>query len=134
VSKRGSTIAARARALVGVPFRPQGRDPRLGLDCVGVAAAAVGATVASVPARYAARDHRLAEIGAALSGLGCRAVERPEAGDVVVCRPGRGQHHLLVCAGESFVHADARLRRVAERPMPPPWPVVGIWRLEAGEE
>ena len=29
-----------------------------------------------------------------------------------------------------FVHADAQLRRVVERPGEPPWPVIGIWRFE----
>jgi len=29
----------------------------------------------------------------------------------------------------AFVHADLGLRRVVERPLPPPWPIVGVWRL-----
>lgn len=39
----GAAIAAAARALVGVPFRLQGRDPALGLDCVGLVGAAMRA-------------------------------------------------------------------------------------------
>ena len=39
--RSGAAIAAAARALVGVPFRLQGRDPALGLDCVGLVGAAL---------------------------------------------------------------------------------------------
>ena len=41
--RSGAAIAAAARALVGVPFRLQGRDPVLGLDCVGLVGAAMRA-------------------------------------------------------------------------------------------
>ena len=41
--RSGAAIAAAARALVGVPFRLQGRDPALGLDCVGLVGAAMRA-------------------------------------------------------------------------------------------
>jgi len=133
MSGSGATVAARARALVGVRFRAQGRDPRLGLDCAGAAAAALDVAAAELPASYGLRGHRLEALEATLGRLGCRAVDSVQAGDVLVCRPARGQLHLLVSTGESFVHADARLRRVAERPMPPPWPIVGIWRLSEGE-
>ncbi len=40
---RATQVVAAARALVGVPFRLHGRD-RDGLDCVGVAALALGRT------------------------------------------------------------------------------------------
>jgi lipoprotein Spr len=130
MSGSGAAIAARARSLVGRRFRPQGRDPMLGLDCVGTAAAALGAR--GVPADYAPRGQALERIEAGLAALGCREREAPEAGDVIVCRPARDQYHLLVCVGDAFVHADAGLRRIVERPMPPPWPVAGVWRLEAG--
>jgi hypothetical protein len=32
-----------------------------------------------------------------------------------------------------FVHADARLRLVVERPLPLPWPIVSAWRMAGGE-
>jgi cell wall-associated NlpC family hydrolase len=38
----GERVAAAAFALVGTPFRLRGRDPRTGLDCVGLALAAFG--------------------------------------------------------------------------------------------
>jgi hypothetical protein len=51
---------------------------------------------------------------------------------VIVCRTGAAQFHLAVATGPTFVHADARLRRVVERPWPLPWPVEGVWRLASG--
>ena len=49
MSLRGHRIARRARSLVGVRFRPQGRDPMLGLDCVGAAAAAAEEPACRLP-------------------------------------------------------------------------------------
>ena len=46
-------IVAAARACIGTPFRPQGRLPGVGLDCIGLAAWAVRAVgiEVDVPAR-----------------------------------------------------------------------------------
>jgi cell wall-associated NlpC family hydrolase len=129
-------MAARARALVGTPFRPQGRDPRYGLDCVGTAAAAAGLSGGEVPRDYPLRGQRLAEIEHELCEFGWRPVPgtKTAPGDVIVCRTGPAQFHLAVALVTSVVHADAGLRRVVERPWPLPWPIEGVWRCAAGEE
>lgn len=134
MSLRGHRIARRARALVGVRFRPQGRDPMLGLDCVGTAVAAVGIPAGRVRSDYALRGQNLAAIEDELRDLECHPVpvERAAAGDVLVCTAGPAQLHIVVRAWTSFVHADAGLRRVVERPLPVPWPVVGAWRFFEG--
>lgn len=131
MSRSGDEIAARARALVGVRFRPQGRDPRLGLDCVGTAAAAVGVAAERIRGDYQLRGQTLAEIEHDLCDLGCRPVPEAaaEPGDVIVCEAGPAQFHLLLFTGGGFVHADAGLRMVVERPGPVPWPIGGVWRL-----
>lgn len=133
---RGEDVAARARSLVGARFRPQGRDPAIGLDCVGAAVAAAGVEAARVRRDYAMRGHALAEIEHDLCDLGWRPVAggAAEPGDVIVCAAGPAQFHILVSTGDAFVHADARLRMVVERPLPAPWPVVGVWRLAEGED
>lgn len=135
MSGRGATIARRARALVGTRFRPQGRDPRFGLDCVGTAATAAGVAIARVPRDYPLRGPDLAQVEHGLRDLGCAPVTGSVAdpGDVLVCRPGPEQIHLGIATETGFVHADAGLRLVVERPWPVPWPVLGIWRL-AGDE
>ena len=52
-----------------------------------------------------------------------------EAGDVLLMAAGPGQIHLGIRTAGGFVHADAGLRRVVERPGMPPWPLTGVWRM-----
>lgn len=123
-----SDIVARARALLGTRFRAHGRHAGAGLDCVGVAAAAVAAPDAR--SDYRLRGGGLGEVEAELARAGLARAESMAAGDVVVMRSGPEQLHLGVWTGASLVHADAGLRRVVERPGAPPWPVLGLWRKE----
>ena len=138
MSSGGDRIAERALALVGTRFRPQGRDPAHGLDCVGAAAAAAGVPAERVPTGYDLKGQKLAEVEHGLCDLGCRPVagDALHSGDILVCAPAPAQFHVVVVVRGGFVHADAMLRRVVERPFPVPWPVIGAWRLESddGEE
>jgi hypothetical protein len=86
----GEEIAARACALVGARFRPQGRSAREGLDCVGTAALAAGIPADRVPRDYALRGQSLADIEHRLRDLGCRPVggRDLQLGDVLVCEAG----------------------------------------------
>ena len=130
MSRRGDRIVARARSLIGTPFRPQGRDPLHGLDCVGAAAHAAGLSATDVRRDYALRGQALAEIEHEMCDIGCQPVQwhRIEHGDFVVCETGPAQFHIVVATPGGFIHADASLRRVVERPLPLPWPPVGVWR------
>ncbi len=56
-------------------------------------------------------------------------VDEAEAGDVLLMAAGPGQVHLGIRTVGGFVHADAGLRRVVERPGMPPWPLIGVWRM-----
>jgi murein DD-endopeptidase / murein LD-carboxypeptidase len=134
MSLRGHRIARRARSLVGIRFRPQGRDPMLGLDCVGTAAAAADIPAGRVRRDYAMRGQHLAAIEHELCDLGCQPVpvERAVAGDLLVCHAGPAQFHIVVRTWNAFVHADAGLGRVVERPLPIPWPVAAAWRFFEG--
>lgn len=129
----GAAVAAAAQAMVGTRFRLHGRDPAGGLDCVGLAAAALraGRWTGEVPTGYALRGGERAWIVALLDAALARAAgERP--GDVVLVQAGPAQWHLAVRTAAGVVHADAGLACVVERPGPLPWPVVGAWRI--GEE
>lgn len=126
--RKGDLIVARARALIGVRFRPQGRTRETGLDCVGLAAAAAG--VKDAPRDYALRGNSLERLAAELEAAGLMRVEGARAGDLLVMAAGPGQLHLGVLAPDGLIHGDAGLRQVVERPGPPPWPVLGIWRKE----
>ena len=121
-----SAVAEAALRAVGTRFRLHGRGAE-GLDCVGLVALALraGGYAGAVPSGYSLRggDWGL------LDRLLVRVVEA-EPGDVLVMAVGPGQIHLGIRTVGGFVHADAGLRRVVERPGMPPWPVLGVWRRE----
>lgn len=119
-------MAARARWLVGVRFRAQGRDPAFGLDCVGVVAAALGREVG---ADHAMRSGDVARVVREAARLGLVRAEGERAGDVLLFESGPGQLHLGVRSEGGVIHADAGARRVVERPGEPPWPVLAVWRV-----
>jgi lipoprotein Spr len=133
VSRRGDEIAARARSLIGTRFRPQGRG-RGGIDCVGVAAFALDLPPAAARRDYALRGAELDTLSAALRALGLAAVDEAEPGDIAIFVPGPAQLHLGVVAEGGFIHADLGLGHVVERPLPAPWPCVGLWRLGEDQE
>jgi hypothetical protein len=128
----GEEIAARARALVGVRFRPQGRSANEGVDCVGLAVLALG--LAAAPRDYVLRGGSLAMLEQELAKAGLRRVGAGRAGDVLVMRAGPAQLHLGILTDAGLVHADAGLRRVVERPGAIEWPVLSRWRLTEGGE
>jgi murein DD-endopeptidase / murein LD-carboxypeptidase len=126
-------IVARARALIGVRFRPQGRSAELGLDCIGVAAMAMGVATEKVRRDYRldsndpgrvndeidkARFIRIAPAAAA-------------AGDMLVVRTGPTGLHVVILTDGGYIHADMRPRRVVEVPGKVPWPVLSAWRHPA---
>ncbi|KTT68651.1 hypothetical protein [Sphingomonas endophytica] len=120
-------VCAAARALVGVRFRAQGRDPAWGLDCVGVVAVALrhaGAAVA-LPRDYATARGVL-PAGAVPAAM--RHCDGTAAGDVLLCRVSPAQLHLAIRSTDGIIHADAQARRVVARPGAVPWPIEGAWR------
>lgn len=131
LGQKAALIAQAAAALEGTPFRLHGRDPRFGLDCVGVVLHALHAAGLPPPPLPA---YGLRNIGnprfidaADQAGFNTLAASLPpQTGDILVVEPGPAQLHLLVCvAPDSLIHAHAGLRRVVRMPAPGPWP---IWR------
>ena len=124
--------AERATALVGVPFRAQGRDARTGLDCVGLAIAACGLDPRGVRDDYRLRgDHRAELIERLASQFRRVSPGQKRSGDLIMMMVGEAQFHLGVLTARGFVHADARLRLVVETPGWPRWPVMRIYRRRA---
>jgi cell wall-associated NlpC family hydrolase len=120
-----SAAVERARALIGVPFRLHGRG-REGLDCVGLAALALGR---EAPGDYGLRSGDVARAEGWLRAAGLRAVAEGTPGDLALARPGPLQLHLMIGTGAGFVHAHAGLGRVVEMPGVSPWPILGWWTL-----
>ncbi|MDO7834942.1 peptidoglycan endopeptidase [Sphingobium sp. HBC34] len=116
---------ARARALLGVPFRLHGRSAA-GLDCVGLAALALGR---AAPGAYGLRSGDVARAQGWLRDAGLRPVADGGAGDLALVRPGPLQLHLMIGTGAGFIHAHAGIGRVVETPGESPWPVIGWWGL-----
>jgi hypothetical protein len=106
-----------------------------GVDCIGVVAHALGLTADAAPRDYSFRGGSVDAIDAALRALGLQpcAEEAGAPGDILAFRPAPEQLHLAVSTGAGFVHADAGLRRVVERPLPPPWHVLARWRCRGSE-
>lgn len=123
----GGEIVRRARSLIGTRFRPQGRG-RDGIDCVGLAAFALGLDERRVPQDYSLRGTSTAAVGKVLRACGLEPVAIAAPGDLALFAPGPAQLHFAVMTGSGLVHADLGLGRVVERPLPAPWPLVGLWR------
>ena len=123
----GDRYAELARALVGCPFRPQGRDAGSGLDCVGLVAEVFG-----IPPEVLARDYRLRGDHEERLQAELRRYFRPvvatSTGDVLLFEVADDQLHLAVKTRGGFVHADAGLRRVVETPGEPPWTLLRAYR------
>ena len=124
-----SDAVERARQLVSTQFRPQGRDPRFGLDCVGLVIAAhdVSPNIGRADDRLRGDHwHELLEI--LLSLFGPVATEDLQPGDVLLLKVRADQPHLAIATDRGFIHADCRAGRVVECGGQPPWPVAGVLR------
>lgn len=132
MSVSADEIVRRALALVGSPFRPQGRDSRTGVDCVGLVLCVFGIPGKEIRRNYRLRGAHRREIEAQLSRRFRRITSKQKrGGDVLLCSVSADQMHLAINCAQSFVHADARLRRVVETPGSPIWPITGVYRLRA---
>lgn len=121
--------AERALTLVGTPFRPQGRNPTDGLDCVGLCLSAYRIPAEAIRRDYRLRgDHRQEVLAALLPWF--RRITRRErrAGDLLLLAVAPDQLHLAIQTKHGFVHADAGLRRVVETPGEPEWPMIAAYR------
>jgi len=131
----GEAIALAAAALIGTKFRLHGRDPRFGLDCVGLVACAFAdaGRPAVAPANYALRNNDISDalLFADMAGLAiCSDAILP--GDVVLAKPGPAQFHLAIKGADAgFIHAHAGLRKIVSVPAPLPWPIIRHWRAQS---
>jgi cell wall-associated NlpC family hydrolase len=127
------TLAGAAESLVGAPFRLHGRDPRTGLDCIGLFAAAMerASMPVSVPSGYPLRVSDLSRWLPDLATCGLGPAALPfAAGDVVLLRPGPGQVHLALAATDgAWIHAHAGHRKVVRSSGLPDGEIIHHWRL-----
>ena len=126
-------IVARARALIGVRFRPQGRSAELGLDCIGVAAMAMGVPKDRVRQDYSLHSSDPAEVDGELDESGFIRIAPAGAGvgDLLLVRTGPTGLHVVILTDGGYLHADMRLRRAVEVSGIVPWPILSAWRHPA---
>lgn len=102
-------IVTAARALVGTPFRHQGRVPGLALDCAGLVIAVatqLGIDHFDVPG-YGQRPHRglleqTLDTQPSLQKIGRADYQ---AGDILLMRFTNEPQHLAIAAGETIIHS-----------------------------
>ncbi len=124
-----AAFVERARALIGTRFRPQGRSPALGIDCIGLASLIYEIPAGRIRSDYRLRGGRRCEVETGLRRF-FETVEARSArvGDLLLVEPGPAQLHLLVLVPEGYIHADAGLRRVVEVPDMQPYRLLSAWR------
>jgi cell wall-associated NlpC family hydrolase len=120
-----------ARRYLGVPFRHQGRDPSVALDCIGllyVSTRDIGRADLLVHDKSGYGRNPLA--GLLESGLRDafgEPVADMRAGDVVAMRDkGRAVRHVAILAdyplgGLSLIHTDSKIGRVVEHRLDERW-------------
>jgi hypothetical protein len=124
-------VAARACALVGTRFRPQGRCAE-GLDCVGLVLAACGLPADAVRRNYRLSGDHLGELESELrKHLEPVRSADSHAGDVLLLRLAHERYHLAVRTNAGFVHAHAGIGRVVETPGEPDGLLIGTYRMRS---
>lgn len=116
-----------ARSLLGVPWVHQGRDPAVGIDCIGLLLLCFNATDDTVYGRDADPD---LFVERAEFHLGPPVEDEPRVGDVVLMGFGHkgAIRHIgvigdYVHGGLSIIHTDSIVGRVVEQRFDDKWRV-----------
>lgn len=122
------TAVGRARGLLDVPWVHQGRNPSVGIDCVGLLILAFEADPADHPTAYSRSPHGGVIARQLRQHFGDPVPGGPQVGDVVLM--GFGVHgearHVgvigdYVYGGLSIIHTDSIVGRVVEHPFDAKW-------------
>ena len=127
-----ATYWLRARGLVGTPYRLQGREPGVGLDCVGLVAQVYRLPAEQVPFRYRVRSGSWARVDEQLERWfePDRTGGAPRSGSLLALRLTQDRAHFAVAGPHAHVHADLGLRRVVETPGLPDAEALQVWQLK----
>lgn len=127
-------LAKAAETVVGTPFRLHGRDPRTGLDCIGLidrALAEIG-RAALFPNGYALRTGQWPNLDEIAAKRGFAVVGGPiQPGDVLLLNPSATQMHFVIAGTRehTWIEAHAGLRRVVIASISDQFPIIRRWRL-----
>jgi cell wall-associated NlpC family hydrolase len=128
-----AAIIAAARACLDTSFHHQGRQPGVGLDCIGLVIIAVKAAGIDVHDRtdYGRRPDGKS-LAAALIAHGAASAGTVQAGDVLLFRyDGQPQHVALATGNTTMIHSFAPAGKVVETLIGDYWRrrLVGIYRF-----
>ena len=129
-------ILTAARQCLGTPFRHQGRQVGVGLDCAGVAihvAQSIGAECFDVDGYGTVPAN--GELERALDAQPClQQVELADrqAGDLLLMRFSAEPQHLAIFAGETIVHAYEAVGKCCEHRLSSAWGsrIVRVYRFQ----
>lgn len=115
---RGNDIVAQAKGYIGLPWRHQGRDRKLGLDCAGVPiVVAQDLGISDFDTfRYSKRPNAK-EFRRAMLEAGCRPVAKAESGDLLRMADRHWPVHVGIYERDErdrewVIHAYAPARQV----------------------
>lgn len=121
-------IVTAARACLGTPFVHQGRQPGVGLDCVGVAIHALracGYTVTDIPG-YGRTPYGIALAEAIEAHEFLQRVPDIAPGDILLMRFEREPQHIAIAGDEgTLIHAYEKVGRCVEHRLDDLW----FWRV-----
>lgn len=136
MSIKGDMIAAAADAMVGVPFKHQGRNPHAGVDCAGLVLCSVWSAGCELPDCIGYGPQPQAHVLLAELQQRARRIHRDDAepGDILLFqyRVEMPMHFAVLLANNYVVHAHGQTGKVikhrltaarAER-------LHSIWRVE----
>lgn len=111
------TIAERALRMLGTPFRHQGRQPGVGVDCLGLVVCAIGGRALELDecdyAELPDGERLSAALEAHFAPLPVDYADDAPTGAVLAFRAGRESHprHLAIRTDAGMVHARRGDRR-----------------------
>ena len=131
----GQRVAEAAASLLGTPFRLHGRNPDLGLDCVGLVDACLKSVGAkpSLPRGYRLRNSSIKHWLSCATKSGLRLANGRELpGDIGLLQASPIQHHLMIVEAPGvYIHAHASLKKVVRETSPLPHNFSSKWRIAA---
>lgn len=123
-----SAVLERARALLGTPFRLQGRDPAIGIDCVGLVILAGGIEGAPKPDYRRRGNHLRSFLDRSNRWFRRVSARTARPGDIAIIECGPKSWHVGVIDDGALIHADPRVGRVVRRPGALPGAVRAVLR------
>lgn len=125
-----------ARSLIGVPWKHQGRNRNVAIDCVGLLIIAFDTEDTTAYARDPANGALEARLKYHFGEPVGSSADDAQAGDVVLMRYGKVPRHVGIIANGidgrlSLIHTDSNVGRVVEHALDEKWKrrVCGVYRL-----